>query len=157
MNDKIIILNEKEIPKKPKKENSEYQFSKQEITKRSDFNQCHICIYEIEPLKSAYPYHYHMCNTEAFYIIEGEGKIITINGETNIKNGDIIVFPPGINGGHKIVNTSNANILKYIDFDTTNSPDIIEYPNSNKIGVIIHNVSSDFYKKDSKVDYYKGE
>ena len=74
-----------------------------------------------------------------------------------IKKGDIIVFPCGKVGTHKIKNTSKAQNLLYIDFDTTNSPDIIHYVDSNKIGVIEHGISSTFYKEENQVDYYEGE
>ena len=56
-----------------------------------------------------------------------------------------------------MINTSNVEKLLYIDFDTTNSPDIIHYVNSNKIGIIEHNISSTFFRNTDKVDYYDGE
>lgn len=153
----IVIKNENDIPKKHKNEHPKYEYYKREITKRSDFNQTYIAIYDIPPKKSSYPYHYHTENTEAFYIISGVGMIETIDGNKEIKKGDIIVFPPNKEGGHKITNTSETELLTYIDFDTTNSPDIIHYPNSDKTGVIIHNQSSTFYKNGTEVDYYEGE
>ncbi|MGB8453709.1 MAG: hypothetical protein WCD89_15465 [Anaerocolumna sp.] len=48
-------------------------------------------------------------------------------------------------------------MLKYIDFDTTNSPDIISYPDSDKTGIIIHNGSSMFFKNNDKANYYDEE
>ena len=95
-------------------------------------------------MKSNYPYHYHAANTEVFYIISGQGILRTPNGNRSIKAGDYIVCPPSENGAHKIINNSSSEILKYIDFDTTNSPDIISYPDSDKTGIIIHNESSMF-------------
>lgn len=81
----------------------------------------------------------------------------TKNETINVQTGDIIVFPCGEEGTHKITNISTNEKLLYIDFDTTNSPDIIKYVDSNKIGLIEHNISSSFYKEDSQVDYYYGE
>jgi uncharacterized cupin superfamily protein len=101
--------------------------------------------------------HYHENNTEAFYIISGEGLLLTNKEETPIKSGDVIVCPPGENGVHQIKNTSSKDKLIYIDFDAISSPDVVHYPKTNKVGVIIHNKSADFYMNDSKVDYYEGE
>ena len=109
------------------------------------------------PGKAAFPRHYHSYNTECFYIIEGEGKIQTMEEKFSIKKGDIIVFPCGKAGTHKIMNTSDNQNLLYIDFDTTNSPDIIRYVDSNKIGVIEHGISSTFYRENDHVDYFEGE
>jgi uncharacterized cupin superfamily protein len=153
----ILIINENDIQRKHKKDHKNYEYYKREVTKRSDFSQCYVAIYDILPQKSSYPYHYHTQNTEVFYIMSGKGVIETIDGVKSISKGDVIAFPPNEDGGHKIINTSKKEMLTYIDFDTTNSPDIVHYPNSKKIGVIIHNQSSTFYRENSNVDYYDGE
>lgn len=36
-----------------------------------------------------------------------------------------------------------------------NSPDIIKYKDTNKVGMIEYNVSSTFFKEEDKVDYYE--
>lgn len=156
MNDKIVVTNIDSINAKHKCELG-YEFNKYEVTKRSDFSQAYICFYEVMPGKSVYPKHYHSYNTECFYIISGEGRVETGEDEFNIKTGDIIVFPCGEKGTHKLINTSLDQKLVYIDFDTTNSPDIVHYVDSNKIGIIEHNISSTFYRKEDNVDYYDGE
>ena len=48
-------------------------------------------------------------------------------------------------------------MLVYLDCDTVNSPDVVHYPNSDKVGIIINGESSTFYKKHTNVDYYEGE
>lgn len=157
MNSRIVITNKNEIEGKKKKGLDKYEYTKYEVTKRKDFSQCYICFYEIEPGKSAFPKHYHKYNTECFYILSGIGAIETKEEIINIKSGDIIIFPCGEAGTHKITNISDDEKLTYIDFDTTNSPDIIKYVDSGKIGVIEHNISSSFYKENNQVDYYDGE
>ncbi|WP_029502379.1 cupin domain-containing protein [Lachnoclostridium phytofermentans] len=157
MNNDILIVNEKILIGKRKAEHEEYEYVKYEITPRKDFNQCYIAIYEIPPKKANYPYHYHKSNTEVFYIISGRGIVKTAKGDRGIQQGDIIVCPPCEDGAHKIINTSESETLKYIDFDTTNSPDILHYPDSDKVGIILHNESSTFFKTSDKVNYYEGE
>lgn len=157
MNSRIVITNMNELDGKKKNGLDKYEYTKYEVTKREDFSQCYICFYEIEPGKSAFPKHYHKYNTECFYILSGTGALETKEEIINIKSGDIIVFPCGEAGTHKITNISDDEKLTYIDFDTTNSPDIIKYVDSGKIGVIEHNISSSFYKETNQVDYYEGE
>ena len=153
MNDKIVIINLINIDSKYKNEHG-YEFNKYEVTQRKDFSQAYVCFYEIMPGKAAYPKHYHSYNTECFYIIDGEGIIETIDYKLKVKSGDVIVFPCGKNGLHKLTNTSDSKRLLYIDFDTTNSPDIIHYVDSDKIGIIEHNISSTFFKNSDQADYY---
>lgn len=157
MEEDILIVNENDLVGKYKAEHEDYEYTKYEVTPRNKFDQCYISVYEIPPLKAGYPYHYHVGNTEAFYIISGHGILETRNGNKQIKEGDFIVCPPMEKGTHKIVNASEVKVLKYIDFDTTNSPDIVHYPNSNKTGILIHNESSTFFYDNSQVDYYDGE
>ncbi len=157
MNDEILIVNEQSLIGKHKAEHQDYEYVKYEITPRKDFNQCYVAIYEIPPKKANYPYHYHRVNTEAFYILSGQGVLKTKKGDKKIQTGDIIVCPPCEAGAHKIINTSESEPLKYIDFDTSNSPDIIHYPDSDKVGIILQNESATFFKNTDKKNYYEGE
>ena len=157
MKNKILVANRENLTAKHKNQHDSYAFTKYEVTKRNEFDQCYIALYEIYPKKSNFPFHYHDFNTEAFYIISGCGLLETNEDEIVIKQGDIIVCPPKVGGAHKLTNTSEKENLVYIDFDTTNSPDVIHYPNSDKIGIVVHNESSTFFKNSSSVDYYNKE
>jgi uncharacterized cupin superfamily protein len=158
MNHRGIEITNKDLLKpKHKSEHSSYEYYKYEVTERKKDSQCYVAIYEIPPQKSNYPYHYHLRNEEVFYIIHGSGILETPNGNKPITTGDIIVCPPLEEGAHKIINTSETEVLTYIDFDTVNSPDIAYYPHSDKVGIILSGESSTFYKSQSNVDYYDGE
>lgn len=156
MANEILIINQNDLMKKHKAEHEPYEYIKYEVTPQKEFSQCYIAVYEIPPLKSNYPYHYHIANTEAFYIICGQGLLKTPQGEREIKSGDFIVCPPSEDGAHKIMNTSDCETLKYIDFDTANSPDVVFYPDSDKMGIMLHN-NPVFFKNNKGTDYYDGE
>ena len=157
MDKQIILTNIKGLTPKHKAEHEPFEYIKHEVTPRSDENQCYVCIYEIPQGKAGYPYHYHLANTEVFYIISGNGVIQTPDGVKPVAAGDVIVCPPGENGAHKIINTSQTERLTYLDCDTANSPDAVYYPVSGKVGVIRHGKPSAFFKEASAVDYYQGE
>ncbi len=157
MEEGIVIVNQKDLVGKHKAEHDNYEYLKYEVTPRNRFEQCYVSVYEIPPLKAGYPYHYHVANTEVFYIISGCGILETKDDKRYLKAGDFIVCPPSDKGAHKIINASDNEILKYIDFDTTNSPDVIHYPDSNKTGIIIRNQPGMFFYDKSQVDYYDGE
>lgn len=131
-----------------------YKFSKATIIPRGE-GKCSVSVYEIEPGKSNYPYHWHTENEEVFYIIAGEGTLRTPQGDRTVKAGDILYFPPHPCGAHKLTNTGSET-LRYIDFDTENEIAVTFYPDSNKMGVWGLNVNK-VYPVDSNVDYYDGE
>lgn len=155
--EKTNIIKSSQLKKSHKKEHEPYEYYKQEITDRGDFSQCYAAFYEIPPQKSSYPYHYHEKNTELFFILSGHGLLRTSDGERIVEEGDVIVCPPGEKGGHKLTNLSNYVTLRYLDVDTTNSPDTVHYPDSNKTGIIRHNESCTFYRDGKETDYYDGE
>jgi len=156
-NNQIKIINKNSIKPKHQNEHEPYEYYKYEVTRRNEENQCHVSIYEIPPQKSNYPYHYHLKSEEIFYVISGNGIIETPNGDKSIKAGDIIVCPPSPNGAHKIINTSQTEMLTYLDCDTISCPDIAYYPKSNKVGIILNGGLNTFYKNNTDVDYYDGE
>lgn len=131
-----------------------------EFTRR-DFLQVHeakslVRVYDIPPGKSAYPYHYHLKNEETFFILRGEGLLRSAEGERTVKAGDLLFFPSGEEGAHKLTNTSDTEMLVYIDFDIVHDLDVTVYPDSGKIGIWGKDTNR-VYRMDDDVDYYEGE
>ena len=154
--ERTLITNQASVTLKHEKQ-GQYEYYKHLLVPRTG-NQCTVAIMEIPPLKASYPYHYHIAVTEVFYIISGDGVIITPDGEFQASAGDVCVFPPGRAGAHKILNPSPSETLRYIDFDTTAAADVAFYPDSQKIGLILEGkASKDCFKEASAVDYYEGE
>lgn len=115
-----------------------------------------VCVYEIPPLKSAYPYHYHLRDEETFHILSGEGMLKTPEGERLVKAGDLLYFPAGPDGAHRLTNISGTEMLVYLDFDVIHDLDVCIYPDSGKIAVWGKNVNR-VYPLEANVDYYQGE
>jgi uncharacterized cupin superfamily protein len=134
-----------------------YEYNKYTITEPRKENQCTVAIYEIPPKKANYPYHYHFKNEEVFYIISGNGILETPNGNKTISAGDTIICPPSEKGAHRIINSSQTEMLVYFECDTFNSTEVVCYPHSDKVGIIINGKSGTFYNKDTNVSYYEGE
>ena len=51
-----------------------FEYKKYTVVKRNDGLKCNIAFYDIPPLKSNYPQHYHTNNTEVFYILSEIGR-----------------------------------------------------------------------------------
>ena len=137
-------------------EHEGYEYYRRKFVPFGAANHTHVCVYEIPPMKSAYPYHYHYKTEETFYIISGEGVLKTPEGERSVCQGELIFFPAGENGAHKLTNTSRTENLIYIDFDSTHELDVAVYPDSDKIGIWGMGINK-MFPKSAETDYYEGE
>ena len=131
--------------------NPRYKFIKGE-----DGFKSNIAFLRLPPKKAAFPLHYHEYSEETFYIISGEGMLETKEGKQEVKTGDIIFFPTGSEGMHKLTNNSAVEDLLYIDFDTYVPLDITYYPGKDKIGIFGEHYTG-VLRKTSAVDLYEGE
>ena len=144
------------IPKNHKCVHKEYEYYRRKFISFDTSKNTSVSVYEIPPKKSAYPYHFHHNNEETFYIISGEGILKTPKGERKVNAGDLLFFPAGQDGAHKLINFSETENLVYLDFDVVHDVDIAVYPDSNKIGVWGMGINK-LYPQNSNVYYYNGE
>jgi len=116
-------------------------------------------VYEVPPGKTAFPSHVHHANEEAVYILSGAGKMRLGDEQHPVGAGDYIAMPAG-GPAHQLFNTG-ATPLVYLCFSTMISPEVVEYPDSKKLGAMVGSrtapVLRAIYKKDNQVDYYEGE
>jgi uncharacterized cupin superfamily protein len=90
----------------------------------------------VPPGKRAFPFHNHRVNEEMFFVVEGTGEIRIGEAAHPIRPGDVIACPPGgKETAHQIVNTGSTE-LRYLAVSTKLSPEIAEYPDSGKFGVL---------------------
>ena len=110
----------------------------------------------VPPGKRAYPFHNHRLNEEMFYVLEGSGEV-RIGAETfPVRAGDFIACPPGgPELAHQIVNTGSGE-LRYLAVSTMQYPEVCEYPDSGKIGVLADSIRY-VNRLDSQVGYWEGE
>ncbi len=119
----------------------------------------------VPPGKRAFPYHAHRGNEELFFILEGEGSIRIAGDVHRIRTGDFISLPPGRPSAHQIINDSKAP-LRYLAVSTMEIPELVEYPDSGKLGVLAGSLGGrptseetirHFTRLKDGVDYWDGE
>ncbi len=90
----------------------------------------------LAPGKRAFPRHNHRVNEEMFFVLSGEGEVRIGDRRYPIRAGDVIACPPGgPETAHQIVNTSQGE-LRYLAVSTKLTPEIAEYPDSGKFGLL---------------------
>lgn len=156
MPDQIRKANIDELTPVRKAEHPGYTHDRRHFVKHGERAQMVACVYELQPGNAMCPYHYHLQNEELFYIISGTGLLRTPEGEEPVGPGDLIYFPANENGAHKLLNTSETEVLRYLDVDTNNAVDLCFYPDSGKLGIwgSKHNA---VYMQDDTHAYWDGE
>jgi uncharacterized cupin superfamily protein len=90
----------------------------------------------VAPGMRAFPMHNHRVNEEMFYVLAGAGELRVGSRTHAVRAGDIIACPPGgPETAHQLVNTGDSE-LKYLAVSTRLSPELCEYPESGKFGVM---------------------
>ncbi len=135
MEDEILILNENDMDGSEMKHGDRIHHQRKNFTKDLTTNKIVASQYEIPPGKVSWPFHYHIANEEVFYILSGEGELRSKDTVFPVKAGDFIRFPVGEKGAHQLKNTHAEFTLRYLDFGTTNHPDLVFLPDSNKVGL----------------------
>lgn len=122
-------------------------------------------MYELEPGKTAFPFHYHLGNEEAVFVLEGEATLRLSNEHVRVREGDYVAFPPGEEHAHQLTNTGDR-VFRYLVLSTMSHPEVIVYPDSDKVGVMAgaapggpkaQRVLTAFFPRRSAVGYYAGE
>ncbi len=120
-------------------------------------------LFRVPPGKTAFPAHLHHTNEEALFILSGQGTLRLGDTEIPVGEGDYVTLPAG-GPAHQLLNRSGA-MLEYLCLSTMISPEVAEYPDSGKIGVMVAGATPDpakrkiwkIFKKGSDVEYYEGE
>jgi uncharacterized cupin superfamily protein len=89
--------------------------------------------YEIPPGQSCCPYHYEY-EEEWLLVLEGTPLLRTPDGERELRAGDLVCFPVGPEGAHKVSNRTEAP-TRVMMWSSAREPAVAVYPDSDKIGV----------------------
>jgi uncharacterized cupin superfamily protein len=90
-------------------------------------------IYDLAPGESSSPYHYEY-EEEWLLVVEGTIVVRVPDGEHRLERGDLVCFPAGPAGAHKLMNRSESP-ARTLMFSNSRTPAVSVYPDSDKIGV----------------------
>jgi uncharacterized cupin superfamily protein len=93
-------------------------------------------IYELDPGESTWPYHYEGVEEEWLIVLAGTPVLRDPEGEHELAEGDVVCFPVGPDGSHKLTNRSDAVVrVLMLSTQPVNALSIAVYPDSDKVGV----------------------
>jgi uncharacterized cupin superfamily protein len=91
-----------------------------------------IAVYELEPGKKNMPYHAHFGVEEMIVVLRGTPTLRSPEGERDLAEGEVAVFPPGRAGAHQLINRADS-VARFLMLSSKASADLIEYPDSGKV------------------------
>jgi uncharacterized cupin superfamily protein len=144
-------------------DHGESAFRRKELSNATDAEQLGCSLYELEPGKRSWPYHYHTANEEAIYVLAGTGTLRGADGERDLTAGEFVALPADESGGHQVVNDGEET-LRYLAVSTMEEPDVTIYPEMEKFGVYVGSPPGGreerpfegYYPLDADVDYWEG-
>ncbi len=114
-------------------------------------------IYKLPPGQSNCPYHYEYGNEEWLIVLDGRPTLRHPEGEVELDAWDVVCFPVGPEGAHKITNRTDAP-LRFLMLSTKEEPSVAVYPDSDKIGVWPGDMRDHvLVRRESGVDYWDRE
>ncbi len=119
-------------------------------------------LYEVPPGNGIAPYHWHAANEELLIVLSGTPTLRTPEGESRLAAGDVVAFPAGEAGAHKVTNDVGPAARALI-VSEMNEPEVAVYPDSGKVmarqqapGTRATGVRA-IFRFDDVVDYWEGE
>jgi uncharacterized cupin superfamily protein len=114
-------------------------------------------VYELPPGQSSFPYHYEYGCEEWLLVAAGRPTLRHPGGEDELEPGDLVCFPEGPEGAHKVTNGTDKTVRIMI-LSTKASPALAVYPDSDKLGVFTDDKADDIMvRRESDVDYWDRE
>src|SRR5215204_3721503 len=112
-------------------------------------------IYDLAPGQGSSPYHYEY-EEEWLLVVDGTVVLRAPDGEHTLQRGDLVRFPPGPAGAHKVMNRSDAKARTLL-FSSSRAPAVSVYPNSDKVGVFVDQESELIFRRSTAVPWSDGE
>jgi len=115
-------------------------------------------VFELPAGQSICPYHYEY-EEEWLVVLEGSVLVRTPEGEESLARGEVVCFPAGPTGAHKVTHGGGEQSARVLMFSSAREPAVAVYPDSDKLGVWPGNAADQlmFRRSDGNVGYYDGE
>jgi uncharacterized cupin superfamily protein len=113
-------------------------------------------IYDLTPGRSSSPYHYEY-EEEWLLVVDGTIVVRVPDGERVLERGDLVCFPAGPAGAHKLMNRGESK-ARLMMFSNDRAPAVTVYPDSDKIGVWPGDEANDLiFDRSTAVPWSHGE
>jgi uncharacterized cupin superfamily protein len=137
------------VPDRP----SGFEISRARVGELIGASALGLSVYDLPPGQSAFPYHYELGREEWLLVISGRPTLRDPDGEYQLEPGDLVVFPEGEEGAHKVTNNGDE-VARIAMISNKEEPSVAFYPDSGKVGVW---PAGKLFRLADEVDYFAGE
>jgi uncharacterized cupin superfamily protein len=142
------------------REHPGFRCQRARLSRQAGSERLGLSLWELPAGETAYPYHYHLTEEELVLVLEGTPTLRTPDGWRELQEGEVIAFLRGEHGGHQLVNRTQQ-IVRFLSFSTSGEPDIVIYPDSDKLGAFERLPQGGglrtMFRIADTVDYHEGE
>jgi uncharacterized cupin superfamily protein len=93
-------------------------------------------VWELAPGSAQFVYHFHHGSEELLVVLRGTPTVRMQDGDRVLRDGDVLTFPRGPDGGHQIRN-DGGETARVLVVSTNADPDVAEYPETGKLAAIV--------------------
>ncbi|MFY0614341.1 MAG: cupin domain-containing protein [Hyphomicrobiaceae bacterium] len=97
-------------------------------------------VYELPPRATGGLYHFHHGHEELIVVLKGTVTLRTPDGECDLTEGSVVLFPRGAQGAHQTINKTD-HPTRHLITGNIATPDAVEYPDSGQISVMAKTIS----------------
>ena len=113
-------------------------------------------VYDIAPGASSSPYHYEY-DEEWLLVVDGTVVLRAPDGEHTLERGDLVRFPRGPAGAHKVMNRSESPARTLLFSRVGGGLAVSVYPDSDTIGVFAGDDNDLVFERKTAVPWAHGE
>jgi uncharacterized cupin superfamily protein len=112
-----------------------------------------LSVYDVPSGQSTFPYHYELGREEWLLVLSGRPTLRDPDGEEELAPGDLVVFPEGEEGAHKLTNNTEE-VVRIAMISNKDEPSVAFYPDSGKVGIW---PAGKLFRLADEVDYFADE
>src|SRR5687767_3013292 len=141
-----------------------FRWRRARVGRQAGAHELGASVFELPPGASTFPRHAHHANEELLVVLAGSPTLRTIDGERTLAEGDVVSFPTGRNGAHRLDNRTDAPVRVLI-VSTMIAPEVVEHIDSEKVYARSYAPGSDpppdavevMVKPEDTRDFFEGE
>lgn len=141
-----------------------FRWRRARVGKQAGSRELGASVFELEPGATTFPLHAHHANEELLVVLRGRPTLRTIDGERTLDEGEVVSFPVGRQGAHRVENRSEAPV-RILIVSTMIGPDVVEHIESQKVYARSYPPGADpppdavevMVKREDSRDFFEGE
>lgn len=141
-----------------------FRWRRAKLGRHAGAEQLGASLFEVPPGASTFPLHVHHANEELLLVVAGRPTLRTLEGERELAPGEVVAFPAGPGGAHRLDNRSDEPV-RILLVSTMLAPEVSTYPDSGKVWARTYAPGAEptgddaflIARPEENLDYFEGE